>query len=70
MQNKKQSLIEALLNVLIGTLIFFTSLFLIFPILGIESNVEKNTIISVYFTSLSILRNYFLRRYFNKRHKM
>ncbi len=70
MQNKKQSLIEALMNVLIGSLIFFVSLFIIFPILGIESNAEKNSILSIYFTSLSILRNYLLRRYFNKKHKV
>ncbi len=70
MQNKKQSFIEALLNVLIGSFVFFVSLYIIFPVLGIESNTEKNSILSIYFTSLSILRNYLLRRYFNKKHQM
>jgi hypothetical protein len=70
MQNKKQSFIESLINVTIGFFITMTSLYILFPILGIESNTGKNTIITLYFTSLSILRNYFLRRYFNKKHNV
>lgn len=68
MQNKKQSLIESLINVTIGFFITMVSLSIIFPVLGIESNTGKNTIITLYFTGLSILRNYFLRRYFNRKH--
>lgn len=67
MQTKKQSLIESLLNVTVGFFITIVSLHIIFPILGIENDSGKNTIITVYLTFLSILRNYFLRRYFNFR---
>ncbi|SHJ29359.1 DUF7220 family protein [Aquimarina spongiae] len=67
MQTKKQSLLESLANVTIGFLITIISLHLIFPVLGIENHSGKNTILTVYLTILSILRNYLLRRYFNKK---
>ena len=67
MQTKKQSLLESLTNVTIGFLITIISLHLIFPVLGIENHSGKNTILTVYLTILSILRNYILRRYFNKK---
>lgn len=67
MQTKKQSLIESLTNVVIGYLISLLSLFIIFPILGIESSTGKNLIITLYFTLISIARSYILRRYFNKK---
>jgi hypothetical protein len=67
MQSKKQSFTESLYNVAVGYLISLISLFIIFPIMGIESNAGKNIIITFYFTVISILRSYFLRRYFNKK---
>jgi hypothetical protein len=67
MQSKKQSFTESLYNVAVGYLISLISLFIIFPIMGIESNAGKNIIITFYFTVISIVRSYFLRRYFNKK---
>jgi len=67
MQTKKQSFLESLTNVAIGYLISLLSLFIIFPILGIESSTSKNLIITLYFTLISIARSYILRRYFNKK---
>lgn len=67
MQTKRQSFVESLINVLIGYIISLLSLFIIFPILGIESNPGKNIIITLYFTLISIGRSYFLRRYFNQK---
>jgi len=69
MQTKKQSFLESLTNVAIGYLISLISLFIIFPILGIESSTSKNLIITLYFTLISIARSYILRRYFNKKLK-
>ncbi len=69
MQTKKQSFIESLVNVTIGFLITITSLYIIFPMLGIENHSGKNILITIYLTVLSILRNYVLRRYFNKKQK-
>ena len=67
MQTKKQSFLESLTNVAIGYLVSVLSLFIIFPILGIESSTGKNLIITLYFTLISIARSYILRRYFNKK---
>jgi len=67
MQTKKQSLIESLFNVAVGFVVTMVSLHIIFPVLGIENNSGKNIIITIYLTVLSILRNYFIRRYFNKK---
>ncbi|WP_074407726.1 DUF7220 family protein [Aquimarina megaterium] len=67
MQTKKQSFIESLANVSIGFFITMISLHIIFPILGIENNSGKNIILTIYLTVLSILRNYVLRRYFNRK---
>ncbi len=67
MQTKKQSLIESLLNVTIGFCITMISLHFIFPLLGIENHSGKNLVVTIYLTLLSILRNYVLRRYFNKK---
>lgn len=65
MQTKTQSLYESLTNVIVGYFISLLSLVIILPLLGIESSTSKNLLISFYFTFLSILRSYVLRRYFN-----
>lgn len=69
MQTKRQSFIETLLNVGIGFFITMLSFYMVFPLLGIASNPAKNTLLTLYFTILSIARNYFLRRYFNRKAK-
>lgn len=68
-QTKKQSLFESILNVIVGYLISLLSLFLIFPLIGIESSPGKNIAISLYFTAMSIARSYLLRRFFNKKNR-
>jgi len=67
MQTKKQSFFESLANVTVGFFITIISLHIIFPMLGIENHSGKNILITIYLTILSILRNYVLRRYFNKK---
>jgi len=67
MQTKKQSLTESLTNTAIGYVISLLSLFVIFPILGIESSTSKNIVITLYFTIISIVRSYVLRRFFNNK---
>ena len=65
MQSKKHSFIEALSNTAIGFLISYASTFLIFPLVGLQSSSGKNLLITIFFTVISILRGYFIRRYFN-----
>ncbi|TLP81377.1 hypothetical protein [Maribacter sp. ACAM166] len=65
MQTKKQSFIESLTNTAIGFMVSFASTFLIFPLVGISTNAGTNLIITIYFTIISVLRGYALRRWFN-----
>jgi len=65
MQSKKHSFIEALSNTAIGFVISYASTFLIFPLVGLQSSSGKNLLITIFFTVISILRGYFIRRYFN-----
>ena len=67
MQSKKQSLIETLINVLVGYIISLLSLFVVFPLVGVESTPGKNIAITCYFTLTSIARSYVIRRYFNNK---
>lgn len=67
MQTKKQSLIESLTNVFIGYLTALFSQWLIFPLFEIKVSVKDNLLIWLYFTVISLLRSYIIRRYFNKK---
>lgn len=65
-QTKFESLIESIVNILIG---YFTALFsqlLIFPMFDINIPIQDNLLIGLYFTLISLLRSYLVRRYFNK----
>lgn len=64
MQTKKQSLIEILTNIFIGYIISLVSLFIIFPVFGIESSPGKNLLITLYFTVISIVRSYVFKALF------
>ena len=67
MQTKYQSLIESLTNILIGYLTALLSQVLIFPLFNITVSLQDNLLIGLYFTIISLLRSYLVRRYFNKR---
>lgn len=67
MQTKKQSLIESFINVLIGYLTALLSQLIIFPLFDINVTFQDNLLIGLYFTIISLLRSYLVRRYFNKR---
>lgn len=66
-QSKKQSLVESLTNVSIGFSVSLCSTFAILPILNIESSVSKNITMTIYYTIISIVRSYLIRRFFNKK---
>lgn len=66
MQSKKQSFIEASTNTVVGFVISYASTFIIFPLMGFESSPSKNIVITLFFTVVSVLRSYYLRRYFNQ----
>ena len=69
MQSKIHSLYESLLNIFIGWVISVISSAIIFPLLGVDLPLEANLKASVFFTIISIVRTYFVRRYFNRLHR-
>ena len=66
-QSKLESLIESLFNILIGYGIAVASQLLIFPLFGIHIPLSDNLLIGLWFTVISLLRSYAIRRWFNKR---
>lgn len=67
MQSRKHSFIESLVNVLIGYLVAVGSQIVIFPMFGIHIPMSDNFIMGLWFTLISIIRSYLLRRWFTKR---
>lgn len=67
MQTKKHSLIESMTNAAIGYGVALLSQLLIFPLFDIHVQFKDNIMIGLYFTVISIVRSYLIRRYFTKR---
>lgn len=67
MQSKKQSMSEAATNVLIGYTVAVFSQMLIFPMFGISMPVHDSLGIALCFTLISLVRNYVVRRFFNRK---
>ncbi|MFH0267196.1 DUF7220 family protein [Vibrio rumoiensis] len=69
MQTKKQSIFESMMNVVIGYLVALLSQLVIFPLFGLDVPFSDNLLIGLWFTIISIVRSYALRRYFNRKHR-
>jgi hypothetical protein len=65
MQSRLGSLIEAAMNVAIGYIVAVLSQLVIFPWFGIHIPLSDNLLIGGYFTIISLVRSYALRRWFN-----
>jgi len=68
MQTKTQSLIESITNIAIGYSVAVVSQLAVFPLFNINVTIQDNLMIGLYFTVISLVRSYVVRRYFNKRH--
>lgn len=66
MQLKRHSLLESIINVAVGYGVALASQIVIFPLYGMEVPLSANIQIGVWFTVISIIRSYLLRRCFNK----
>ena len=66
MQLKRHSLLESVVNVVVGYGVALLSQIIIFPVFGIKVSLRDNVLIGVFFTIISIVRSYLLRRLFNK----
>jgi hypothetical protein len=66
-QTRLGSLIEALINVVIGFSINFVANMLIFPLFGFHISPGANFAMGCIYTGISIARSYVIRRWFNAR---
>lgn len=66
-QTKVESLVESVINIIIGYVVAITSQLLIFPMVGINIPFTTNLWIGVWFTCISLIRSYVIRRWFNAR---
>jgi hypothetical protein len=67
MQTRKGSLLEAAVNVAIGYGVAVASQVAIFPLFGIYVPLSSNLGIGAWFTLISLVRSYVVRRVFNAR---
>ena len=68
MQTKKQSAIEAFMNILFGYSVNFTANMFILPMFGFDISVKQNMFLGILYTLISFVRSYVIRRYYNWRH--
>jgi hypothetical protein len=59
------SMVETITNVAIGLIVSFLSQVVIFKYYDIHISLAQNLELTLYFTVVSILRSYALRRFFN-----
>jgi len=65
MHTKKQSLIETTTNIVVGMIVSFFSQKIIFPYFNLQVSTHQNIVITIFFTIISFVRGYGLRRFFN-----
>jgi hypothetical protein len=68
-QSKLESFIETCINTAIGYVVALLSQLLVFPLVGIHVPLSTNLEIGAWFTLISIVRGYIIRRWFNARLK-
>lgn len=68
-QSKKLSLIESVVNTLIGMLFSFVVSPLVYWLSDVEMSYYQMGLATVWFTIISIIRGYIIRRWFNKKEK-
>ena len=64
-QTRLGSLIEAIINVVIGFALNFTANMLIFPLFGFHITARDNLLLGLIYTVISVARSYCIRRWFN-----
>ena len=67
MQSRLGSLIESGINILIGYFVALVSQIVLFPFFGIHIDLKTNLWIGAWFTLISLVRSYVIRRWFNAR---
>lgn len=65
-QTKQKSLIESVIQTIIGLGTSILIQVILYPMMGIPVTFSQNLIITVVFFAVSIIRGYFVRRIFEK----
>lgn len=63
-QSRGMSMLESIVNVVVGYGVAVVTQILIFPVFGLHATLEQNLKMGVIFTAVSIARSYALRRVF------
>ena len=66
MQSRRQSLIEAITNVVVGYALAVLTQIVVFPWFGLKVSLNDNLAIGAMFVIISLLRSYALRRLFEQ----
>jgi len=66
MQSRRQSLIEAITNVVVGYALAVLTQIMVFPWFGLQVSLGDNLAIGALFVMISLLRSYALRRLFER----
>lgn len=64
-QSRRSSAIEATVNILVGYWLAVGAQYIVFPFFGIAVSISTSLYIGLFFTILSLVRSYVLRRMFN-----
>jgi hypothetical protein len=64
-QSRRMSMIEVATNITIGLVVSFISQIAVFKLYDIHISVTQNVEITIWFTVISIIRSYLIRRWFN-----
>jgi hypothetical protein len=70
MQSRIQSFVESVANVVIGFIVALAAQLVIFPVFNIKVTLSENMAIGAFFTAISIIRSYVVRRAFNRIHRV
>jgi hypothetical protein len=65
-QTRAQSALESIAQTMIGLAISFTIQVILYPLLKIPVTFKQNILITSVFFCSSLIRQYFIRRFFNK----
>ena len=65
MQTRYESFKESIVNIIIGYVVAVLSQLLVFPLFDIVVEFSDNLMIGLYFTIISLVRSYLVRRYYN-----
>lgn len=68
-QSRRASIVEAWLNIAIGFGINFAANLVFLPLVGVNVTMAQNLWLGAIYTSVSVVRSYVIRRWFNARLK-